>query len=169
MRPLISILLLLLFAAPATAIGGDYYIGPEEGVDLHLRPDNSATVSDHLKQNEEVEIIDRERNWAKVRTTDYRGIKGWVPAGAVRKNLNTASSGKSSSSSFFSSFASLFRSSEAPQKTAVLGVRGLEGGDGDAAGKKAGAAAIKTVQWMDSLHVSQSEVSAFIKEGRLKP
>ncbi|MDT8376323.1 MAG: SH3 domain-containing protein, partial [Mariprofundaceae bacterium] len=118
MRLLISILM-LLFVMPATAAEGGYYIGPGDGVDLRLRPDNKATVSGHLDSNTAVEVIDRERNWTKVMTIG-RGIKGWVPAGAVRKSAGTTSSG--SSSSFFSSFASLFRSPEPPRKTAVLGV-----------------------------------------------
>ncbi|MDT8377192.1 MAG: hypothetical protein RQ867_10720, partial [Mariprofundaceae bacterium] len=65
--------------------------------------------------------------------------------------------------------ASLFRSPEPPRKTAVLGVRGLEGGDGNVADKEAGEQAIRIVQWMDSMHVPPDEVSAFVKEGHLKP
>jgi len=159
-------MLLLLFAIPATATEGSYYIGPRDGVDLRLRPDVKAKVSGHIDSKTAVEVINRERNWTKI-VTIGRGIKGWVPAGAVRKSSSVKKS--SSSSSFFSSFTSLFRSSEPQQKTAVLGVRGLEGGDGDAANKKASGEAVRIVEWMDTLNVSQSEITAFVEEGDLKP
>jgi len=166
MRLLISLLLLMLMATPAIAAGGSYYIGPDDGVDLRLAPRNRAAVSGHLDSKTAVEIIKRDRNWAKVMTTDHKGIKGWVPAGAVRKNVSKASSG--SSSSFFSSFTSIFRSSPTNQKTAVLGVRGLESGDGQD-NTKASAQSIQIVEWMDTLNVPQDEVASFIKEGELKP
>ncbi len=166
MRFLIVIMLLMFAATPAMADQDNYYIGPDDGVDLRLAPRNSASVSGHLDAKTEVEIIKRDRNWTKVQTIGHGTIRGWVPAGAVRKNYSKASSG--SSSSFFSSFTSLFRSSNAEQKTAVLGVRGLESGD-DQANTKASAQSVKIVEWMDTLNVPQKEVAAFIREGELKP
>ncbi len=168
MRILISISLLLLFAIPAAAAGNNYYIGPQDGVDLRLAPRNKAAVSGHLSYKTEVAIINRERNWTKIQTLGHNAIKGWVPAGAIRKSSRPTSS-RSSSSSFFSSFTSMFRSSDPEQKTAVLGVRGLEGGDGKAADSKAGAKSVQIVEWMDTLNVPENEVASFIKEGHLKP
>ena len=168
MRLLISITFLLFFAIPATAAEGNYYIGPQDGVDLRLAPRNKAAVSGHIPHKTEVAIIKRDRNWTKIQTLGHNGIKGWIPAGAIRKNNNTKSA-RSSSSSFFSSFTSMFRSSNPEQKTAVLGVRGLEGGDGKAANSKAGAQSVQIVEWMDTLDVSESDVATFIKDGHLKP
>ena len=168
MRLLISITLLLLFAIPASATEETYYIGPENGVDLRMRPENRAALTGHFDHKTEVKILKRDRNWTKIQTLDYTAIRGWVPAGAVRKSLNSSST-RSSSSSFLSSFTSLFRSSNQEQKTAVLGVRGLEGGDGVATDKKAGKEALQVVDWMDTLNVPESEVATFIKEGDLKP
>jgi len=168
MRLLISITLLLLFAIPATAAESNHYIGPQEGVDLRLAPRNKAAVSGHLSHKTEVAVIKRDRNWTKVQTLGHSAVKGWIPAGAIRKN-STNKSVRSSSSSFFSSFTSMFRSSNPEQKTAVLGVRGLEGGDGKAADSKAGAKSVQIVEWMDTLDVSESDVATFIKDGHLKP
>ncbi|HKI60448.1 MAG TPA: hypothetical protein VKA23_05390 [Mariprofundaceae bacterium] len=167
MRLLLSITLLLLFAIPASAAEETYYIGPEKGVDLRLRPENRAAVSGHFDHKTEVKILKRDRNWAKVQTLDYTAIRGWVPAGAVRKS--STQSTRSSSPSFLSSFTSLFRSSDPEQKTAVLGVRGLDSGDGSVTDKKAGKKALKIVEWMDTLNVPDGEVTAFVKEGDLKP
>jgi len=168
MRLLISTLLILLFSMPALAAEGNYYVGPSDGVDLRLRPEMKAPVSDHLDRKTAVKIIKRDRNWAKIQTTDYKRLRGWVPAGAIRKGSGTASS--SSSSSFLSSFTSLFRSSgPQDQKTAVLGVRGLEGGDANVANKKASAKAVQIVEWMDTLNVPEGEVAAFVEKGHLKP
>jgi hypothetical protein len=165
---LLIFMLLLLMVTPALAAGGNYYIGPNDGVDLRLRPDIKASVSGHLDRKTEVEVIKRDRNWTKIQTADHRGIRGWVPSGAVRKSSTTTSSG--SSSSFFSSFASIFRSSKPQeQKTAVLGVRGLESGDAETADKKAGEKALQIVEWMDTLKVPDSEVAAFVEKGKLKP
>jgi len=166
MRLLISIMLLLFFAMPATAAEQVYYIGPHDGVDLRLRPDNKAAISNHFPHKTEVKIIKRDRNWAKVQILDHTAIRGWVPAGAVRKSSNVT---PSSSTSFLSSFTSLFRSPEPQQKTAVLGVRGLEGEDGKVADKEASGKAIRIVEWMDTLNVPQSEVASFVEEGNLKP
>lgn len=167
MRLIIAVLSLLLLATPAMAAGGGYYIGPDDGVDMRLAPKNKATVSGHLDTRTEVEVLNRKRNWVKVQTLGHGGIRGWVPAGAVRKQYQPKKSKKKSS--FFSSFASMFRSPEPTRKTAVLGVRGLEGGNGNATDKEAGTKAIQVVEWMDTLNVSQSEVISFIEKGNLKP
>ncbi|MCF7821019.1 MAG: SH3 domain-containing protein [Mariprofundaceae bacterium] len=168
MRLIIAALFLLLLATPVMAAGDGYYIGPDEGVDLRLAPRNSATISGHLDTGTDVEIIKRDRNWAKIQTPGHSSIRGWVPAGAVRKSQVATSSG-SSSSSFLSSFTSLFRSPEPPRKTAVLGVRGLEGSESASVEKEATENATRMVAWMETLKVPQSEVGTFIKEGDLKP
>lgn len=163
---LIPLLLFMIFVSPASAAEANYYISPRDGVDLRLAPRNNATVSGHLPFKTDVEVVDKQRNWSKVKTLDYKAVVGWVPEGAIRKRFTPSSSG--SKSSFFSSFASMFRSQEQPQQTAVLGVRGLEGGE-KATSKDAGEQAIKAVEWMDTLHVPQSDVAAFVKEGDLNP
>ena len=168
MRLLLSITLLLLFSIPASAAEETYYIGPADGVDLRMRPENRAALSGHFDHKTEVKILKRDRNWVKVQTLDYTAIRGWVPAGAVRKS-NTAQSTRSASSSFLSSFSSLFRSSNSEQKTAVLGVRGLDSGDGNTADTKASKKSLQIVEWMDTLNVPNGEVTAFVKEGHLKP
>jgi len=159
-------MLLLFLAIPAMAADQVYYIGPHDGVDLRLRPDNRAAISNHFPHKTEVKIIKRDRNWAKIQILDHTAIRGWVPAGAVRKSSTVTPS--TSSSSFFSSFTSLFRQSPQQQKTAVLGVRGLEGGGG-AADKEASEKAVRIVEWMDTLNVPPNEVASFVKDGNLKP
>jgi len=168
MRLIIILLFAISFGGVAVAADGSYYIGSHNGVDMRLAPKNSAKVSGHLSHKTEVKVINRERNWTKVQTLGRSGIKGWVPAGAVRKSYSTATSSRSSSS-FLSNFTSLFRSPEPSRKTAVLGVRGLEG-DGTASAEKAATEqANRTVEWMDTLNIPQSEVASFVKEGNLKP
>jgi len=168
MRLLISTALLLFFAIPASAAEEGYFIGPENGVDLRLRPEKKAAVSGHFDHKMAVRVLKRDRNWTKVQTLDHTAIRGWVPAGAVRKSSSPQST-RSSSSSFLSNFTSLFRSSTPERKTAVLGVRGLDSGDGTATDKKAGKKALKIVEWMDTLNVPEGEVAAFVDEGALKP
>ena len=155
-------------AGVAVAADGNYYIGSHSGVDLRLAPRNSATVSGHLDRKTKVEVIDTRRSWTKVQTLGSRSIKGWVPAGAVRKSYSSATSSRSSSS-FFSSFTSLFRSPEPPRKTAVLGVRGLEDDSAASAEKTATEQANKAVEWMETLNVPDEAVAAFINEGDLNP
>lgn len=168
MRLLISMLFLLLLTIPASAAEEGYYIGPEQGVDLRLAPRTTAAISDHFDHKHQVKILKRDRNWIKVQTLDYTGIRGWVPAGAVRKSSGSQPT-RSAASTFFSSFTSMFRTSDSEQKTAVLGVRGLDSGDGSATDIKAGKKSLKIVDWMDTLNVPEGEVTAFIKEGELKP
>jgi len=165
MRLLISTLLLLLFATPAMA-AESYYISPRDGVDLRLAPDSSAKISGHLSRKTDVKIIDKRRNWRKVQSLDHKGLAGWVPEGAIRKRYQATTTTKRSS--FFSGFSSLFRSPEPAQKTAVLGVRGLED-EGAANADQANAQANRVVEWMDTLNVPDREVAAFIDEGELNP
>jgi len=166
MRLIIMILSLLLLPTLGIAVENGY-ISHRDGADLRLAPRNNAAISGHLDTKTDVEIIKRDRNWIKVQTR-RGGIKGWVPAAAVHESRSTATS-KRSSSSFFSSFTSMFRSSGSTQKTAVLGVRGLESDGGKTSDKKTSAKAIQTVEWMDTLNVDTQEVSSFIDEGGLKP
>ena len=168
MRRLILLVALLLFTIPVYAAEEGYYIGPEDGVDLRLDPRTSAAISGHFDHMHQVKILKRDRNWIKVQTLDYTAIRGWVPAGAVRKS-SAPQPTKSAASVFFSSFTSMFRTSDPEQKTAVLGVRGLDSGDGSATDIKAGKKSLQVVDWMDTLNVPQGEVAAFIKEGNLKP
>lgn len=168
MRLLVLTTIFLLLSQSAYAAGEGYYIGPEDGVDLRLAPRTNAAISDHFEHKHQVKILKRDRNWVKIQTLDHSAIRGWVPAGAVRKS-SAPQSTRSAASSFFSSFTSMFRSSDSEQKTAVLGVRGLDSGDGEAADVKAGKEALHIVDWMDTLNIPDGEVTAFIKEGDLKP
>ena len=168
MRLLILTTICLLLSQSAYAAEEGYYIGPEDGVDLRLAPRTNAAISDHFDHKQQVKILKRDRNWIKVQTVDYTGIRGWVPAGAVRKSSGPQPT-RSAASAFFSSFTSMFRTSNTEQKTAVLGVRGLDSGDGSTTDIKAGKKALKIVDWMDTLNVPEGEVTAFIKEGDLKP
>jgi len=167
MRLIISLLFAVSFSGIAAAADGSYYIGSHSGVDLRLAPRNSATVSGHLERKTAVEVIDRRRSWTKVQSLGS-GIRGWVPAGAVRKSYSSAKPSRSSSS-FFSSFTSMFRSPEPPRKTAVLGVRGLEDTGAASAEKAATEQANKAVEWMETLDVPDEAVAAFINEGDLNP
>jgi len=166
MRLLIPTLLLLLFSNPAMAAEDRYYISPRDGVDLRLTPNNNAKVSGHLSRKTDVKIIDSRRNWRKVRSLDHKGLVGWIPEGAIRKRYEATTTKKRSS--FLSGFSALFRSPEPAQKTAVLGVRGLED-EGAANADQATEQANKAVKWMDTLNVPDREVAAFIDEGNLNP
>ena len=63
----------------------------------------------------------------------------------------------------------MFRSPEPTQKTAVLGVRGLEDSGTASAEMAATEKANRIVEWMDTLNVPDEEVAFFIDEGDLNP
>jgi len=161
---------LLMFGLSGIALADDaaYYIGARSGADVFASPNKRAEVTAHLPRMSSVTILQKRRNWWKVKTIDARQeVSGWVFEGSVRKRYKSAKAKKKSS--FFTGFASMFRSPEPPRKTAVLGVRGLED-DGTASAERAATkSANKMVKWMDTLNVEDGAVEAFIDEGDLNP
>ena len=85
--------------------------------------------------------------------------------GAIRKRY-AVSHVEQKKQQALSRFRSLFQKPPETQKTAVLGVRGLEE---DGAPSREKVADPKAVQWMENLRVSDAEVAAFIAEGDLNP
>ncbi len=169
MRLITAIALLLCFSGIAQADDASYYIGPRSGADLYASPNKRAEVTAHLPRKSSVKVLQKRRNWWKVETLDAKEKRsGWVFEGAVRKQYKP-SKAKKGSSSFFSGFASYFRSPEPAQKTAVLGVRGLEDDGSGSAERAATERANHLVKWMDTLNVPDDEVDAFIEEGDLNP
>ncbi len=165
-RILGSLLCCFLLATPAWAVDR-YYIGSSDGIDVLQRAQAHAVVLGHIPRLTDVKIIQKKRAWWKVRTVGYTTpeISGWVPSGAVRKRYR-ATVAEKTSNSFFSGLSSLFhRNTAGGQKTAVLGVRGLDE-EGNAAGGKANMVA---VEWMEGLGVSNADVAAFVEQGRLNP
>jgi len=166
---MVRLLTLVIFSLlfPATVMAADqYYIGSRDGVNVVAQPKVRANVTGHLDRLTDVKITQKKRAWWKVSTIKVSPkVSGWVPSGAVRKRYQ-ASVAEKSSNSFFSGLSSFFhRDAAGGQKTAVLGVRGLDE-EGNAASGKANVAA---VEWMEKLDVSSSDVAAFIEQGRLNP
>lgn len=167
MRLLIAFILLIALASPVCAGEASYYIGSRSGTDLLAQPDTRADVVRHLDWKTYVVILESSRNWRKVKIADDENITGWVTEGAIRKRFQSTSS--KSSSSFFSGFTSLFRSPEPEQKTAVLGVRGLEDDANAKSNVPSTAEAKEMVKWMDTLAVPNRDVARFIEDGELNP
>lgn len=172
-RPVTLLLLAfgLIFIAVSPLQAADsesYYIGSRSGADVHAYPRNSAENLGHLERMTDITVLEKRRGWWKVETIDIEPkVTGWVYESTVNQRYQPEKESSSGSSSFFSGFSSLFRSSEPQQKTAVLGVRGLEEEGG--ATTKANAQARKAVKWMDSLVIKNRDVASFIKEGDLNP
>ncbi|MDX8408282.1 MAG: hypothetical protein R8L58_07845 [Mariprofundaceae bacterium] len=163
-RLLSVILFSLLF--PATAMAADqYYIGSSNGVDVLAKPGAGADVTGHLDRLTDVKIIQKKRAWWKVSTIRVSPkVSGWVPSGAVRKRYQRTAE-KKASGSFFSGLSSFFHQDSNTQKTAVLGVRGLDE-EGNAAKGKANLAG---VEWMEKLDVPDADLATFVEQGRLNP
>jgi hypothetical protein len=164
----------LLSPAPALADEGNYYIGARSGTDVLNAPKSSAKVIAHLPRKTDVKIVRKQRSWWKIQVLPSESqislkpqVTGWVHAGAVRKRYQ-ASAFKKKKSSFMSKFASLFHRSAPRNQTAVLGVRGLED-KGARISLQSGHTSQEMVRWMESLGVSDEEVSGFIEEGDLNP
>jgi len=167
MRLIITLLFMLGFSATSMAAGDSYYIGSRDGTDVYAYPNKSASVTAHLPWKTDIRLQEKIRNWQKIETTGANRVKGWVFESAVRKRYQPAS--KKSDSSLFSRLTSLFRSPEPEQKTAVLGVRGLEDEGVANTDNAATQHANQMVKWMDRLNVPDREVAAFIEEGELNP
>jgi len=168
MRLIMITLLMLGLSGTALADDASYYIGARSGADVFESPNKRAEVTAHLPRKNSVTVLQKRRNWWKVESAiGKQKITGWVFEGAVRKRYRAAKAKKKSS--FLSGFASYFRSPEPPQKTAVLGVRGLEDIGAKSAGRAATERANKIVKWMDTLNVPDDAVAAFIDEGDLNP
>ena len=165
MRTLAMLFVFVLLPGLA-ASAGEYYIGPRTGADLLQSPRSSAEVLQHLPRLTDITVIKKRRSWWKIEISEHREapLTGWIAAGAIRKRYQpkrTVSAFASNISSFFS----MFRRPP-KQQTAVLGVRGLED---EAKLGKANKASVNIVKWMESLHVSNTEVSKFVHEGDLNP
>ncbi len=168
MRLIITTLLMLGLSGIALADDASYYIGARSGADVFASPNKHAKITAHLPRKSSITILKKRRGWRKIETTDAReNVSGWVFEGAVRKQYRPIKNKKKSS--FFSGFASMFRSPEPTQKTAVLGVRGLEDSGVASAERAATEKANKMVTWMDTLNVPDEEVASFIDEGDLNP
>lgn len=168
LRSISVLLTLFLLAMPAVAAEPEYYIGPRSGADLYNRPSSHADKIAHLERLTVVKIIRKQRTWWRVETVGVTPqAQGWITAGSIRQRYQPEVANRKSSS-FFSGFASLFGygRSNPNDKTAVLGVRGL---DEETTAKAGGRGNTSAVKWMDTLTVSQQEVNQFIKEGDLNP
>jgi hypothetical protein len=167
MRRLVGIstlLCCLLGAAGAPAAEDGYYVGAYSGIDVMASPSSDAASIGHLQRLRPVRIEERQRSWARITPVDAPRVSGWVPEGALRQRYDPPKEHRSTSS-FFSGLAALFGGSDNETETAVLGVRGLEN-EGKLGNRVAPAA---EVQWMESLHVSDQDISDFVRQGRLNP
>lgn len=150
-----------------------YYISPSKGADVYSSYKSSPKKIARLPYNTDVHVIEKKRGWWKIETITHEpAVSGWVFESVVLQRTapkvkTRTARRESSSSSFLSSFSSLFRSSPQQQETAVLGVRGLE--EEGASTEKASKEAKDAVKWMDTLAISHDDVAAFIREGNLKP
>ncbi len=162
---MLLLMLICLVSAPAMA-ADEFYIGSGGGADVYRLPKPGAERIGHLDRLTGVRVIQKKRNWWKVRTLHVDpAISGWVHAGAVRKRY-TPSAASRTKSSFLAGLSSFFHRSEPnQQQTAVLGVRGLED-EGNAAKGRSNRAGVR---WMEGLAVSDADIAAFIDEGRLNP
>jgi hypothetical protein len=168
LRIISALFCLCLLAAPAMAAEAEYYIGPRDGADIYNRPDSRADKIAHLKRLTVVRVVDKQRTWWRIESSGISpSVRGWVTAGAIRQRYQPSTASRKSSS-FFSGFASMFgygRTSN-NEKTAVLGVRGL---DEETTARAGGRGNTSAVKWMDTLSVSQKEVDKFIRDGDLNP
>lgn len=168
--PTLALLFLALAAGlPATAAGEeDYYIGARDGADLFSQPRASAEKLAHLPRKTDVNVLEKRRGWWKVERIGVTPEQaGWVYESVVNKRYSSAVNGNDGGTSFLSGFSSLFRTEPKQDKTAVLGVRGLDEENGATA--QADAKAKEAVSWMDSLAVNNADLDAFIEEGDLNP
>ncbi len=155
------LLVCCLLPAPAWA-ADDYYIGASRGADVLAAPQADAAVVGHLERLSEVRVLERQRAWWNIEAAD---VRGWVPAGAVRKRHQPGRAEKAGNS-VLEGLSSLFhRDDPAGRKTAVLGVRGLD----EETGAVRGRANVAAVEWMERLTVSDAEIARFIEQGRLNP
>jgi len=133
--------------------------------DVLDQPQARDEVVGHLTRLTDVKVIQKKRAWWKVSTIRVSPkVSGWVPSGAVRKRYQQTAA-KKASSSFFSGLSSFFHHDSNTQKTAVLGVRGLDEEGGAAKGK----ANVAGVEWMEKLNVSATDLATFVEQGRLNP
>jgi hypothetical protein len=168
MRLIIATALMFGLSGIALADDASYYIGARSGADVFASPNKRAEITARLPRKSSITVLEKRRGWWKIETTDAgEKVTGWVFEGAVRKQYQSTKSKKKSS--FFSGIASMFRSPEPTQKTAVLGVRGLEDNGAASAERAATEKANKIVEWMDTLNVPDEEVASFIDKGDLNP
>jgi len=163
-----ALLILLLLAAPTLAAPPSYYIGPRSGADLYDSPSPQSKKVAHLDRLTTVRITQKKRTWWHVETEGRNPVvRGWVSAGAIRQRYQPSASSRSTS--LFSGLSSLFGGGRDAntEKTAVLGVRGLDEETTAKAGTTSGTNS--AVRWMEGLRVSQQEVNTFIREGDLNP
>ncbi|HKI62712.1 MAG TPA: hypothetical protein VKA31_10500 [Mariprofundaceae bacterium] len=163
-----------LVAAPAWAVDkAQYYIGSRGGADLLKYPDMHAVPVAHLPRMAAIKLIETKQSWSKIQAIQSDSkAEGWVPAGVVVKRYNPAAA-QNKAPAMFSGFSSWFHRNEVnQQKTAVLGVRGLEGegqeqAESGQAGKKVPLP--NDAEWVESLQVSDQDVDVFIQQGDLNP
>jgi len=163
-----------LFATPVWAVDdSQYYIGSRGGADLLIDPNIHADVVTHLPRMTSIRVLDEKRTWSKIQLMESDGkIQGWVPAGTVVKRYNPETA-QNKKPAMFSGFSSWFHRDEVNhQKTAVLGVRGLEDeGEEQAGPEQAGKKMpiLNDAEWVESLQVSDQDVEVFIHRGDLNP
>ncbi len=166
-RLVVAALLPLAAIHPALAAGSQQpYVFASHGADLHAAPDDASPVIAHLDRLTEVSILRKQRGWLRVRAAGNAqgGRIGWLREGQVRKPWQPGRAQRARHS-LLGAFASLFGGNNAPGKTAVLGVRGLEDEGSGAQGQRDMAG----VQWMERIAITPEETRRFVREGKLNP
>jgi len=163
MRRLLLLLLLLGLNGTAFAADETYYVGIASGAPLYSSPSTRSIIIRQLDADTPVTVIAKQKSWWYVEMQDANKTTGWMTEGSLRQR--TKQTRENGTSSFFTRFASWFHD-DRTQKTAVLGVRGLDQGGNETGGTAQ--ANMAAVDWMDGLGLKRAEVNRFIREGGLK-
>lgn len=162
MRRLLPLLLILGLSGTAFAADDTYYVAIGSGAPLYSSPSTHSIIIRQLATDTPVTVISKQKSWWYVQMQDANRTNGWMTEGSLRRNSKQARQG--GTSSFFARFANWFHD-DRTQKTAVLGVRGLDQGGNESGGTAQ--ANMAAVDWMDGLGLNRAEVDRFISEGGL--
>ncbi len=146
--------LILLTVSPAVLNAGETVYVSSKQTPVYQRASLSSGLMTVLQKNDEVEVLDRQGVWLRVRASV---ITGWVSRYSV-----SASKPFSQKVSIFSMLKNFFRSDNKRARLTLVstagGVRGLTDEESDAIGTTDFAA----VKIMESIELSDTEIDKFV-------
>lgn len=88
MKKLMSLLLLVLFAAPSFA--QDYFIADELYTYMHSGPSNQYRIIGSVDAGEKIKILDANKETGYTEVIDSKGRQGWVESKFVTRKVSMA-------------------------------------------------------------------------------
>jgi len=153
------VLLVTAVTMTDTALGETLYVSAKSA-QLRSGKTSLDPVVTSLKLGETLEVVKRDGRWVQVKTD--KGVTGWIYDNRV------SSSKPAGGDNELAALGRSFRQTDASEVTASAGARGLDkASEGYANRSGITQQQRMAVDWMTAYKISDEEIQAFLKSGRL--